>query len=177
MRKRPIATLSQAGRQGVVMLPLAKELIAAQLVVEASTEQFVFRHALTRQVIYSDLLGRERQALHRTIAETMMQLYRTSARLESYLPELAYHFYEAGVWDKALEYVQRAGEKAHALDTPRSHRAVYAGVGCSPPEEALGPQPELNHHRGRVYESLGDFEQARTDYEAALQIAQTTQDR
>jgi predicted ATPase len=42
-------------------------LIAAQLVVEESAEQFAFRHALTRQAIYADLLVRERKALHRRI--------------------------------------------------------------------------------------------------------------
>jgi predicted ATPase len=52
------------------LLQLLKELIAAQLVVEESAEQFAFRHALTRQAVYAQLLGRERKALHRTIAET-----------------------------------------------------------------------------------------------------------
>src|SRR5207248_5782418 len=53
------------------LLSLMKELIAAQLVVEESEEQFAFRHALTRQAIYTQLLLRERKALHRTLAETM----------------------------------------------------------------------------------------------------------
>ncbi len=52
------------------LLRLIKELMAAQLVVEESAEQFAFRHALTRQAVYGQLLVRERKALHRTIAET-----------------------------------------------------------------------------------------------------------
>jgi predicted ATPase len=35
------------------LLQLLKELIAAQLVVEESQEQFAFRHALTRQAVYA----------------------------------------------------------------------------------------------------------------------------
>lgn len=50
---------------------LIKDLIAAQLVIEESDERFAFRHALTRQVIYAELLARERKMLHRTIAETI----------------------------------------------------------------------------------------------------------
>lgn len=50
------------------LLPLMKELIAAQLVVEESADQFAFRHALVRQAIYSELLARERRSLHITIA-------------------------------------------------------------------------------------------------------------
>jgi predicted ATPase len=67
------------------LLSLMKELIAAQLVVEESEEQFAFRHALTRQAMYRQLLLRERRVLHRTIAETMEQLY--APALESHLTE------------------------------------------------------------------------------------------
>ena len=39
------------------LLRLLKELIAAQLVVEESAEQFAFRHALTRQAVYCGTPG------------------------------------------------------------------------------------------------------------------------
>jgi predicted ATPase len=99
------------------LLRLMKELIAAQLVVEESEEQFAFRHALTREAIYRQLLLRERKALHRTIAETIEQLF--APGLDTHLTELAYHFYEAGVWEQALAHAQRAGERALALYVPR----------------------------------------------------------
>jgi predicted ATPase len=57
------------------LLLLLNELIAAQLVVEESAERFAFRHVLTRQAVYGQLLVRERKALHRTIAETLERLY------------------------------------------------------------------------------------------------------
>ena len=53
------------------LLQVMKELMAAQLVVEESAEQFAFLHALTREAMYGQLLARERKALHKTIAETM----------------------------------------------------------------------------------------------------------
>src|SRR5690242_14469299 len=49
------------------LLLVMKELVSAQLVVEVSSEQFAFRHALTRQAIYIQLLARERSMLHRSI--------------------------------------------------------------------------------------------------------------
>src|SRR5579859_5746654 len=55
------------------LLLLMKELVSAQLVVEESADQFAFRHALTRQAIYTQLLARERRMLHQTIAETIEQ--------------------------------------------------------------------------------------------------------
>ncbi len=84
------------------LLNVIKELIGAQLVVEESAEHFSFRHALTQQAIFADLLARERRSLHRTIAETMRELY--GSDIELHLPELAYHFYAAEGWDEAYYY-------------------------------------------------------------------------
>src|SRR5262249_33053281 len=45
------------GSSEVDLLHQLKEAMAAQLVVEASAEEFAFRHALTRQAVYSRLLA------------------------------------------------------------------------------------------------------------------------
>src|SRR6266487_2750157 len=74
------------------LLRLIKELMAAQLIVEESPEQFAFRHALTRQAVSARLLVRERKAMHRTIAETFERLY--ASTLEAHLADLASHFSE-----------------------------------------------------------------------------------
>src|SRR5205823_10620416 len=84
------------------LLELFKQLIAAQLVVEESADRFAFRHALTRQAIYTNLLVRERKTLHHTIAETMERMFASVP--DAHLADLAYHFFEAGVWEKAREY-------------------------------------------------------------------------
>ena len=69
-RRFDFALIEQvAGRNEHELLSLIKELIAAQLVVEETSEQFAFRHALTRQAVYAGLLGRERRVLHRMIGE------------------------------------------------------------------------------------------------------------
>lgn len=151
------------------LLSLMKELIAAQLVVEESEEQFAFRHALTREAIYRQLLLRERKALHRTIAETMEQLY--APALDTHLTELAYHFYEAGIWDKALPYAQRAGERALALYAPRAaiEQATLALKATHHVKAA--PLARLYRLRGQSYETLGEFDHARADYERAIQAA------
>src|SRR5260370_8618353 len=123
-------------------------MIAAQVVVEESAEQFAFRDALTRQAIYADLLVRERKALHLRIADTMEHFYASS--LDAHMADLAYHAYEAGAWEKALEYGQRAGEQAQRLYAPRSPiehltpalDAAHRGLIPPPPSRyTLPPQP------------------------------------
>src|SRR5262249_37871324 len=156
------------------LLRLIKELIAAQLVVEVSEEQFLFRHALTRQAIYSELLARERRALHRNIAQTLEHLYAGS--LDAHLAELAYHFYEAGLWQHALEYARRIGERSLALYAP--HAAVEHFTRALQSAKHLGRPADaaLYRGRGRGYETLGDFERAERDYTQALQAARVASD-
>ncbi len=152
-----------------VLLPALKELVAAQLIVEVSAERFGFRHALTRQAIYGELLARERRTRHRQVADAIERLYgRTS---EEVLADLAYHTYAAEDWERALDFAVRAGERSLALYAPRAavdhfSRALVAAA-------HLGRDPALSVYRGRgqAFEILGDLPAARSDYEAALRAA------
>jgi DNA-binding CsgD family transcriptional regulator len=158
------------------MLALMKELVEAQFVVEEAADQFAFRHALTRQAVYSELLAGERRAWHRTIAETIEQRSSLSSVLDDQLVDLAYHFYEAGVWSKAAEYGQRAGERALILYAPRAAiEHLTRALGALSHLDGTPPATVLRA-RGQAYETIGEFEQARADYEHALSIAQQTQD-
>jgi DNA-binding CsgD family transcriptional regulator len=156
------------------LLTLMKELMSAQLVIEESAEQFAFRHALTRQAIYAELLVRERKALHRTVAETMESLY--AGALEAHLADLAYHFSEAGVFEKALSYARQAGETAQHLYAPRAAIEQFTRALDAASYLALAPRAALYHARGQAYETLGEFEQARHDYEQALGAAYEAHD-
>lgn len=99
------------------LLQLLKELMAAQLVVEETADRFAFRHALTRQAVYHQLLRREQRVLHQTIAHKLEDL--AVSGLTVPLPDLAYHFFAAESWEKAVEYARRAGEQAQALFVDR----------------------------------------------------------
>jgi len=93
------------------LVGLLKELVAAQLVVEDSADQFTFRHALTRQAIYAGLLAREKSVLHRRIAHAMEHRFAAPQALDAHLADLAYHCFEGEDWEKALEYGQRSGNR------------------------------------------------------------------
>jgi predicted ATPase/DNA-binding CsgD family transcriptional regulator len=157
------------------LLLVMKELVSAQLVVEESTEQFAFRHALTRQVIYTHLLGRERTRVHRTIAETMEQL--PPAALDAHVEALANHFYQAKVWQKAVDYAQRAGEKALRLYSHRAAIDYFTWTLEAADHLSLPPTLPLYRARGQAYERLGEFEHALHNYTQALDAARTMHDR
>lgn len=157
------------------LLQWIRELIDIQLVVEESDDAFAFRHALTRQAIYSDLLARERKTLHLLIGRTGEQLYQDS--IPAHATELAYHFYQAGEWSEALTYAQQAGERALSLYTPRAAidfftKALHATAALNRTDGITA----LYQLRGQAYELLGDFEAARLDYEAAQTAASQEND-
>lgn len=158
-------------RHETELVPLFKELITAQMVVEETEEVFAFRHALTRQAVYTDMLVRERKALHRSIAETMERLYTETQ--EAHLDDLAYHFYSAGTWAKALEYAQRAGARAQRLYASRAALEHFTHAIQAAHYLSVAPPLDLYRARGRVYQTLGEFEHARSDYEQALDAALT----
>jgi class 3 adenylate cyclase len=71
---------------------------------------YQFQHAITRQVAYDLLLFEQRQRLHKSIAEW----YESSGQQETAAikPLLAYHWQLAGFHDRAIEYLQQAGDSA-----------------------------------------------------------------
>lgn len=157
------------------LLTHLKELFDAQMLVEESADEVTFRHELTRQAVYSSLLLRERRGFHREVAETIERM--DSAAAETHAAELAYHFDQGQVWQKAFEYSLRAGEQARNLYAPRAAVEQYS--------RALNASQQLQHDtplgvlraRGSAYETLGDFEQARADFETVLVQAQRARDQ
>jgi len=156
------------------LIGMLKRLVKAQLVVEESADQFTFRHALTREAIYTTLLLRERQNVHRTVGEAIEKLYEADINLR--LADLSYHFYTGGVWQKALEYSRQAGDQAHELYAQREAIVYYSRALVSARQIDTVMEPELFHTRGHVYEILGDFRSALDDFEQALRTAREQQD-
>jgi tetratricopeptide (TPR) repeat protein len=153
-----------------------EQLLAAQLITAVAGDAYAFRHALTREAVYATLLRRERRAAHLAVGEALEALH--GAALDDHLADLAYHFHQAGAWDKALAYARQAGEQAQRRFAPHEAREHYtlaleAAHRLSPARRA---PPELYRARGQVYELLGDFDGALADHEAALAAAQAAAD-
>src|SRR5215211_3239262 len=152
------------------LLAMLKELIAAQLMVEETADHFVFRHALTREAIYTTLLLRERQALHRQVGEATERMYAVS--MDPHLADLSYHYYTAGEWEKALHYSQQAGERARRLYSQREAIVYYSRALVAARHLSIAVETELLSARGHAYRILGDFRSALDDFEQARKLAQ-----
>ena len=148
------------------LLALVKELIAAQLVVEESAERFAFRHALTREAIYAELLTRERVVLHRQVATELERLH--AASLDAVVESLAYHAWEAGDWERAATYAARAARHALALSAPREAVGHLDRAFAASERAGIEPGLDLYLARGRANETLGEFQRAHDDFTAAI---------
>jgi len=71
---------------------------------------YVFKHALTQEVVYDSLPVAHRHALHAAAARALERLY--EGRLEEADDRLAYHYARTDQSDRAVECLSRVAEKA-----------------------------------------------------------------
>lgn len=145
---------------------------ALQLVEEepGSSEELAFRHALTQEVLYGELLAERVRPLHRTIAE---ELERRPARTAASV-ELAHHWRRAGDAQRGAMYDEMAADHAFAMgafadavfyyeralaDRANGKAELVHKIGVS-----LGSLNQLNagierlRYAGELYWGAGDFE-------------------
>jgi DNA-binding NarL/FixJ family response regulator len=163
-----------SGCHATDLLDQIKELVAAQLVVEESVDRFAFRHALTREAITSDLLGRERRELHRRVAEAMCRIDADDP--DRAAADLAFHWHRAGAWAEAYDCARRVGERALALYAPRSAVEHFTRAIDAAAHLGRTAEPAVYRGRGEAFDMLGDFDVARGDYETAFAAARSTDD-
>jgi tetratricopeptide (TPR) repeat protein len=89
------------------------ELKSLEMILEKRFQpelEFMFKHAITHQVAYDSLLLSRRKALHTLVGLGIEELY--TNRLPEFYEMLAHHFEQGEVWDKAVDYLIKAGTKS-----------------------------------------------------------------
>ena len=71
--------------------------------------EYMFKHALTQEVVYTGLLKKERQEIHERIGTVMEQVFQD--RLPEFYETLAFHFKQGRSVLKAVHYLMKSGEK------------------------------------------------------------------
>ncbi|HJY81393.1 MAG TPA: hypothetical protein VKK81_09950, partial [Candidatus Binatia bacterium] len=92
---------------------LLARLQAAEFVYEQPAfpdVEYIFKHALTQEVAYNSLLLERRKVLHERAAQAIEEVYRH--RLDDHYSELAYHYSRSENTQKAIDYLQLAGQQA-----------------------------------------------------------------
>jgi len=74
--------------------------------------EYMFKHALTQEVVYNGLLKKERREVHEKIARVMEGVFQD--RLAEFYETLAFHFARGQSVAKAVDYLVKSGEKSLA---------------------------------------------------------------
>ncbi|MBI3758046.1 MAG: hypothetical protein HY267_08725, partial [Deltaproteobacteria bacterium] len=72
--------------------------------------EYIFKHALTQDVAYGTVLQDRRKGLHEQTGQAIELLYKD--KVDEHYGELAHHYQRSGNVEKAIEYLQLAGQQA-----------------------------------------------------------------
>ncbi|TIS62351.1 adenylate/guanylate cyclase domain-containing protein, partial [Mesorhizobium sp.] len=106
---------SVAGMDEKGLAEALRQLVEAELAFrrgEPPDATYVFKHALVQDAAYGSLLISRRQQLHARVASVLEERSPVTAEADPVL--LAYHFGQAGLAEKAVEYHEKAGRRALA---------------------------------------------------------------
>ena len=83
--------------------------------------EYLFKHALTQDVAYGTVLHEQRKVLHERTAQAIEALYRSG--LDDHYSELAHHYSHSENTQKAVAYLQLAGQQAmmRSANTEATH--------------------------------------------------------
>ncbi len=123
-----------------------------------------FMHNLLQTYLYNSLDGVERAYLHEDVGSALEELYGEGA--DEIAVQLAWHFAEAGVAEKAIPYLQRAGEQAAARFANDEAVAYFSRALELTPEADLARRYALLLAREGVYDLQGERGAQQQDLEA-----------
>ncbi|HYA15440.1 MAG TPA: hypothetical protein VEF33_13980, partial [Syntrophales bacterium] len=72
--------------------------------------EYIFKHALTQEVVYGGILKKDRKVIHDRIGQVMEKLFHD--RLPEFYETLAFHYRRGESALKAIDYLMKAGEKS-----------------------------------------------------------------
>jgi tetratricopeptide (TPR) repeat protein len=98
---------------------------------------YTFKHALTHEVAYGSLLQERRRALHARILDAIERS--TEDRIAEQVDALGHHAVRGQLWEKAVAYLRRAGQRDGARSASRQAARYF--------EQALDALNHLPDHR------------------------------
>jgi len=137
--------------------------------------RYIFRHSLLREAAYSMQLRARLQQLHRLIAEAIERLY--ADQIEERYVDLAFHYEQAGVFDKTCEYLRKAADYARRNYQNQQALDFYEKL-----LEKLSSQKDTENQiqthlkRGKILELIGQWDECKAAYLKALRLAKKTRD-
>jgi tetratricopeptide (TPR) repeat protein len=142
------------------------------------TVRYRFAHALYRDALYAELVGKRQALLHRQVGELLVRHYGDQA--PRIAVQLAIHFERGRDFGRAVEYFIRAGDNAagvYANAEAEEHLSHALGLVAKLPDTDRGErEATILQKRGAANMALSRFDQAVTDFDRVLELARTLGD-
>lgn len=142
-----------------------RDATVRQVLVRRDLETYIFRHSLTAEALYDDLLPGERAGLHRAVATALARLSRTDEWAVHHA-QLAHHWFCGRVYDQALQATlnaARAAGRVYAFCEARRQYERALDLWTLAPEAASTcgtPYAQLLYEAAEVLDSSGAPERA-----------------
>ena len=155
-----------AGRSEDELIDVLRRLVAAGLLLEAEHDVFTFRHALAREAVQEELLGREKRRLHRAALDVLCR------DGECDLAAVAHHAAGAGDHERLVDAARRGC--AQYLGEGSTYQALQlAELGLAEAED----DPELLAVAARAAWLSGLISDAAAHNVHRLEVARRSGDR
>ena len=133
--------------------------------------EYLFKHALAQEVAYESILINKRRELHKAVAEAIRRLF--ADRIGEFAGMLAWHYVRAEDFDRAEEYMIKAGEEAMKSAASSEALSYYQDAfGLYKRKKGKGADPakvaEFETNIARALYSKGNFEEALPHYNLVL---------
>ncbi len=105
-RESSLGLLRQVAAPGERLERILADLQAGEFIYEQPTVgdiEYVFKHALTQEVAYNELLIERRKQLHERAGQALESIF--ADQLDDHLSQLAHHYSHSDNTDKAIEYL------------------------------------------------------------------------
>jgi class 3 adenylate cyclase/tetratricopeptide (TPR) repeat protein len=141
-----------------------------------NTREYMFRHALLRDVTYENLLRRQRRMYHARAARWLETVTERGQRAGEFATLIAGHYEAAGETVQAATWYRRAGERA-AQQYANAEAIFHLSRALDLwPAEDLRGRYELLRAREGVYDWLASRQEQLQDLEALVDLAEKIDD-
>jgi predicted ATPase/class 3 adenylate cyclase len=140
----------------------------------AGTVEYIFKHALLRDVTYETVLKRVRRSYHRLVGSWLVAAAEANGRTEEYAAIIGGHYEAAGELEEAAGWYGRAGKQA-AGQFDREAAEIWLSRALElTPEEEWAARYELLMAREGVYHLGGEREKQAADLAMLAELAGVT---
>ncbi len=140
----------------------------------SNSQEFVFKHALLRDVTYETVLLKHRKKFHSQVA--LWLEVNAGERLAEYLGLIANHYQLAGDEAKAARYLRKQANAQYRTSSYRDALALYQQALKLCPESDKRQRAVIHIHIGNVQRQLSDFPSALEHHSQALRLARECRD-